>query len=186
MNVVYLQEKETKKHSNKLLSIKNYCNSKGINLFSPEHTTPYHMLLSTYDFLEKNKDEKTILVGYSIGGLLTLLLNQELHIPCMLINPILHPGTELENQSSIYVRQSDIDELRSIQMDLFSLKNKNIHLFLSLNDRVVNSRKLIKELEGSSIPIYTYSIGGHLCSHFQNILQEKIFPLISYYIVPPK
>ena len=98
-----------------------------------------------------------ILVGHSLGGYWALLKSIEHKIPCVAINPTLHPHKTFD----------DYVDLKTLDF------NDGVHraYHLELQDEIIDQRAIQEwvENETSNYKIFSYTDGHHRCQYLDEI-----------------
>ena len=168
---------------------------KDFNIISP--TYPVHDPLESFisintiinNVLAKlNNQDKLILAGTSMGGFWAKLFSNFLKIDAVIINPALHPGTQLEKYLGVNTNFSTNESYLFSDAFLYGYKiiqhlysdnsnDQNIIAFLGTNDDLIDYKKSLRDLSGIRETIIIDGMGHRIEPYAISKITKAIYSL---------
>ncbi|WP_201577734.1 YqiA/YcfP family alpha/beta fold hydrolase [Psychrobacter okhotskensis] len=116
MNLIYIHGLDSDANSTKGLLLEKYCQQDhaDINVYRPDlNSAPEQVFEQLVKLVtELNKEDKTVLIGSSLGGYFSTLVSNHTGCPALLLNPSTQPHVTLQRFSDISVsNKKSSDEL---------------------------------------------------------------------------
>ncbi|WP_413191304.1 YqiA/YcfP family alpha/beta fold hydrolase [Psychrobacter sp. AT9] len=116
MNIIYIHGLDSDANSTKGILLESYCQQHhaDINVYRPDlnsaHEQVFEQLVKLVTAL--NTEDKTVLIGSSLGGYVSTLVSNHTGCPALLLNPSTQPHVTLQRFSDISVSNKESsDEL---------------------------------------------------------------------------
>lgn len=115
----------------------------------------------------KEHEGNIVVAGSSLGGFYAWLLGTKFNIHSLCVNPLTYPASGLSNRVNVPVfdfasqnfqtlTQGDIDFLvMAEQVTRTEFKPELMHLFVSLDDEVLDARRVLAEIPASASRVIT-------------------------------
>lgn len=114
MNIIYIHGLESDANSTKGLLLEKYCQQHhaDINIYRPDlNNTPEQVFEQLVQLVtELNRENKTVLIGSSLGGYFSTLVSNHTGCPALLLNPSTQPHVTLQRFANELFLDSDSDE----------------------------------------------------------------------------
>ena len=114
MNIIYIHGLDSDANSTKGLLLEKYCQQHhaDINVYRPDlNNTPEQVFEQLVQLVtELNSEDKTVLIGSSLGGYFSTLVSNYTGCPALLLNPSTQPHVTLQRFANELFLDSDSDE----------------------------------------------------------------------------
>ena len=114
MNVIYIHGLDSDANSTKGILLESYCQQHhaDINVYRPDlNSAPEQVFEQLVRLLtELNTEDKTVLIGSSLGGYFSTLVSNYTGCPALLLNPSTQPHVTLQRFAHELLLNSDSDE----------------------------------------------------------------------------
>ena len=123
MNIIYIHGLDSNANSTKGILLESYCqqHDTDINVYRPDlNSAPEQVFKQLVKLVtELNREDKTVLVGSSLGGYFSTLVSNHTGCPALLLNPSTQPHVTLQRFSN--------NVLLGIESEDSQLKNRVLH-----------------------------------------------------------
>ncbi|MDD3595419.1 YqiA/YcfP family alpha/beta fold hydrolase [Sulfuricurvum sp.] len=162
--------------------LRRYCQERNIRFIAPSLSTIPDLAITTLEELIEafRPTENVYLVGSSLGGYYALYLSHKYHIPCVLINPAIHPYRTLEkaleyvpsfyDQSVYEWNGSHLDMLR--KYDVNPPCGEKTLLLVQTGDEVLDYTEAVEKLSDGKVVIEEG--GNHGFEGFENYCESIV------------
>lgn len=174
----YTGEHGRNPNSSKVQALEAHCKKQGLHFTAPQY--PDHDPVKAHDHLTsvinnaKKKDPHPILVGTSLGGFWAHHLSNQHHLPSVIVNPAIDPGTSLK-------RHADAGRMTQQALRSYSkFKNNHSkpsvvkehrHVLLEKGDKLLSSEQTRKAYEGNA-EVRMFPGGNHQFTRHGEIIKS--------------
>ena len=114
MNIIYIHGLDSDANSTKGVLLESYCqqHDADINVYRPDlNSAPEQVFEQLVKLVtELNREDKTVLVGSSLGGYFSTLVSNHTGCPALLLNPSTQPHVTLQRFANELLLESDSGE----------------------------------------------------------------------------
>ena len=114
MNIIYIHGVDSDDNSTKGILLESYCQQydADINVYRPDlNSAPEQVFEQLVKLVtELNREDKTVLIGSSLGGYFSTLVSNHTGCPALLLNPSTQPHVTLQRFANELLLESDNGE----------------------------------------------------------------------------
>lgn len=114
MNIIYIHGLDSDANSTKGLLLEDYCDKHypEIKIYRPDlNSAPAQVVEQLVKLVtELNREDKTVLIGSSLGGYFSTLVSNHIGCPALLLNPSTQPHVTLQRFANELLLDSDSGE----------------------------------------------------------------------------